>query len=84
VDGLGEARATTTRNYSNGIHKTSQLLSPQHGSELGGTTKEPYAVHKAFLRRPVRSRPLFARQFDTDLRLRPSQIAGRPEKYYIE
>jgi len=40
----------------------------------GSPTKEPYAVHKAFLcRSSVRLRPLFARQFDTDLRLRPSQ-----------
>lgn len=38
-----------------------------------GTTKEPYAIHKAFLCRSIRLRPLFARQFDTDLRLRPSQ-----------
>lgn len=29
------ARATTTENYSNGIHKTSQLLSPRLRSKLG-------------------------------------------------
>lgn len=44
--------------------------------KIGGTTKKPYAVHKAFLyRQSTRLRPLFARQFDTDLPLRPSQIA---------
>lgn len=83
ANGLDAARATTTRNYSNRIHKTSQLPSPQHGSESRGTTKEPYAVHKAFLcRPPARPRPLFARQFDTDLQPRSSQIACRPEKYH--
>lgn len=53
--------------------------------QIGGTTEEPYAVHKAFLcRPPARPRLLFARQFDTDLRLRPSQIAGKPRNISAE
>lgn len=50
ADSDSAARAKTTGNHSNGIHKTCQLPSLRLRIRIGGTTGgEPYAVHKVFL-----------------------------------